>query len=203
MTNNKAVLNWLKEMTDMTKPEKVLWIDGSEAQLEELRKEAVETGEMLKLNQDKLPGCYYHRTAENDVARVEDRTFICTETKEEAGPTNNWMAPAEMYAKLKKLYEGSMAGRTMYVIPYSMGPIGSPFSKIGIELTDSIYVVLNMAIMTRIGTKVLEALGDSDDFVKCLHAKKDVNPEERYIVHFPEDNTIWSINSAYGGNVLL
>ncbi len=203
MTNNKVVLAWLKEMTDLTQPDKVVWIDGSEAQLEELRKEAVATGEMLKLNEEKLPGCYYHRTAENDVARVEDRTFICTETKEEAGPTNNWMAPAEMYAKLNKLYDGSMKGRTMYVIPYSMGPVGSPFSKIGIELTDSIYVVLNMAIMTRIGAKVIEALGDSDDFVKCLHAKKDVNPEERYIVQFPQDKTIMSINSAYGGNVLL
>ena len=173
MTNNKKVLTWL------------------------------ETGEMIKLNQEKLPGCYYHRTAENDVARVEDRTFICTPTKEEAGPINNWMEPSEMYAKLSKLYDGSMIGRTMYVIPYSMGPVGSPFSKIGIELTDSIYVVLNMDIMTRVGKDVIDALGEDGDFVKCLHAKKDVNPEERYIVHFPQDDTIWSINSAYGGNVLL
>ncbi len=203
LTNNKAVLSWLDEMAQMTKPESIVWIDGSEAQLEELRKEAVATGEMIKLNEEKLPGCYYHRTAENDVARVEDRTFICTPTKEEAGPINNWMAPDEMYAKLKKLYEGSMQGRTMYVIPYSMGPVGSPFSKIGVELTDSIYVVLNMAIMTRIGKAVMDALGDSDDFVKCLHAKKDVNPDDRYIVQFPQDKTIWSINSAYGGNVLL
>ncbi len=203
MTNNKAVLTWLDEMTAMTKPDKVVWIDGSEEQLEALRKEACESGEIIKLNQEKLPGCYYHRTAENDVARVEDRTFICTETEEEAGPVNNWMAPAEMYAKLTKLYTGSMMGRTMYVIPYSMGPVGSPFSKIGIELTDSIYVVLNMAIMTRIGKPVMDCLGDNPDFVKCLHAKKDVNPEERYIVHFPQDSTIWSINSAYGGNVLL
>ena len=203
MTNNKVVLDWLREMTDMTKPDQVVWIDGSEAQLEALRAEAVSTGEMIRLNQEKLPGCYYHRTAENDVARVEDRTFICTPTKEEAGPINNWMAPDEMYAKLKKLYAGSMIGRTMYVIPYSMGPVGSPFSKIGIELTDSIYVVLNMAIMTRVGKAVIDALGDAADFVKCLHAKKDVNPEERYIVQFPQDSTIWSINSAYGGNVLL
>ena len=190
-------------MKAMTQPDKVIWIDGSEEQLEALRKEAVETGEMIKLNQEKLPGCYYHRTAENDVARVESRTFICTPTKEEAGPINNWMMPDEMYAKLKKLYTGSMKGRTMYVIPYSMGPIGSPFSKIGIELSDSIYVVLNMAIMTRVGQKVLDTLGDNPDFVKCLHAKKDVDPEERYIVQFPQDSTIWSINSAYGGNVLL
>ncbi len=203
MTTNKAVNQWLEEMIAMTKPAKVLWIDGSEEQLEALRAEAVSTGEMIKLNEEKLPGCYYHRTAEHDVARVEDRTFICTPTKEEAGPINNWMDPAEMYEKLRKLYTGSMMGRTMYVIPYSMGPVGSPFSKIGIELTDSIYVVLNMAIMTRIGTSVMEALGDSDDFVKCLHAKKDVNPDDRYIVQFPQDKTIWSINSAYGGNVLL
>ena len=203
MTNNKKVLTWLDEMVSLCKPEKVVWIDGSESQLEELRKEAVATGEMIKLNQEKLPGCYYHRTAENDVARVEDRTFICTETEEEAGPINNWMAPAEMYAKLNKLYDGSMQGRTMYVIPYSMGPVGSPFSKIGVELTDSIYVVLNMDIMTRVGNDVLKALGDDGDFVKCLHAKRDVNPDERYIVHFPQDNTIMSVNSAYGGNVLL
>ena len=203
MTNNKTVLNWIDEMAAMCTPDKIVWIDGSEEQLEALRAEAVSTGEMIKLNQEKLPGCYYHRTAENDVARVEDRTFICTPTEEEAGPINNWMAPDEMYAKLKALYKGSMKGRTMYVIPYSMGPVGSPFSKIGIELSDSIYVVLNMAIMTRIGKKVIDQLGDDPDFVKCLHAKKDVNPDDRYIVQFPQDSTIWSINSAYGGNVLL
>ncbi len=203
MTNNKAVLAWLDEMVEMCQPAKVTWIDGSEEQLEALRAEAVSTGEIIKLNEEKLPGCYYHRTAENDVARVEDRTFICTPTKEEAGPINNWMAPDEMYAKLKALYKGSMQGREMYVIPYSMGPVGSPFSKIGIELTDSIYVVLNMAIMTRVGKAVIDQLGDDADFVKCLHAKKDVNPDDRYIVQFPQDKTIWSINSAYGGNVLL
>ena len=205
MTENKTVLAWLEEMKAMCQPDNVVWIDGSEEQLEALRAEAVETGEMIKLNQEKLPGCYYHRTAENDVARVEDRTFICTPTEEEAGPINNWMAPDEMYAKLKKLYTGSMKGRTMYVIPYSMGPICSPFSKIGIELSDSIYVVLNMAIMTRIGQKVLDQLGNDEnaEFIKCLHAKKDVNPDDRYVVQFPQDNTIWSINSAYGGNVLL
>ncbi|MBO5955537.1 MAG: phosphoenolpyruvate carboxykinase (GTP) [Clostridia bacterium] len=203
MTTNKKLLNWLEEMKALCKPSEVVWIDGSEEQLEALRAEAVASGEMIKLNQEKLPGCYYHRTAENDVARVEDRTFICTETEIEAGPINNWMAPAEMYAKLNKLYDGSMSGRTMYVIPYSMGPVGSPFSKIGVELTDSIYVVLNMDIMTRVGASVLDALGENGDFVKCLHAKKDVNPDERYIVHFPQDNTIMSVNSAYGGNVLL
>lgn len=203
MTENKAVLAWLDEMVAMCKPSNIVWIDGSDEQLEALRAEAVSTGEMIKLNQEKLPGCYYHRTAVNDVARVEDRTFICTPTKEEAGPINNWMAPDEMYAKLKALYNGSMEGRTMYVIPYSMGPVGSPFSKIGIELTDSIYVVLNMAIMTRVGQAVMDQLGDSDDFIKCLHAKKDIDPEERYIVQFPQDKTIWSVNSGYGGNVLL
>ncbi len=202
MTENKFVLNWLEEMKALCQPDNVVWIDGSEEQLEALRAESVATGEMIKLNQEKLPGCYYHRTAVNDVARVEDRTFICTPTKEEAGPINNWMAPDEMYAKLNALYSGSMKGRTMYIIPYSMGPVGSPFSKIGIELTDSIYVVLNMAIMTRIGKAVLDLI-DGDDFTKCLHAKKDVNPDERYIVHFPQDNTIMSVNSAYGGNVLL
>ena len=203
MTKNVAVLNWLEEMKALCNPDKIVWITGEEAQLEALREEACATGEILKLNQEKLPGCYYHRTAENDVARVEDRTFICTPTKEEAGPINNWMEPSEMYAKLNNLYKDSMVGRTMYVIPYSMGPVGSPFSKIGVELTDSIYVVLNMAIMTRVGNKVLEALGDDADFVKCLHAKKDVDPEERYIVQFPQDKTIMSVNSAYGGNVLL
>ena len=203
LTTNKTVLAWLDEMAAMCTPDEIVWIDGSEAQLEALREEAVATGEMIKLNQEKLPGCYYHRTAENDVARVEDRTFICTPTEEEAGPINNWMEPAQMYAKLKALYNGSMKGRTMYVIPYSMGPVGSPFSKTGIELTDSIYVVLNMAIMTRVGKAVIDQLGDNPDFVKCLHAKKDVDPEERYIVQFPQDKTIWSINSAYGGNVLL
>ena len=203
MTNNKTVNAWIDEMAAMCAPSEIVWIDGSEAQLELLRAEAVRTGEMIKLNEEKLPGCYYHRTAPNDVARVEDRTFICTPTKEEAGPINNWMAPDEMYKKLRALYKNSMNGRTMYVIPYSMGPVGSPFSKIGIELTDSIYVVLNMAIMTRIGDAVIKQLGDSGDFVKCLHAKKDVNPDERYIVQFPQDSAIWSINSAYGGNVLL
>lgn len=203
MTKNKVVLQWLDEMVKLTQPDKVVWIDGSEEQKDALRKEALSTGELLELNQEKLPGCVLHRTAVNDVARVEHRTFICTPTKDEAGPTNNWMDPSEMYEKLGKLFDGSMKGRTMYVIPFMMGPLGSPFSKIGIELTDSIYVCLNMDIMTRVGNKVLEALGDSDDFVKCLHARKDIEEENRYIVHFPQDNTIWSVNSGYGGNVLL
>ncbi len=203
LTTNKAVLDWIDEKAALTQPDRIVWIDGSEAQLEELRAEACSTGELEKLNEEKLPGCYLHRTAENDVARVEDRTFICCERKEDAGPTNNWMAPAEMYAKLNKLYDGAMKGRTMYVIPYSMGVVGSPFAKYGIELTDSIYVVLNMAIMTRVGQAVLDALGDSPDYVKGLHAKAGIDPENRYIVQFPQDNTIMSVNSGYGGNVLL
>ena len=203
MTNNKYVLNWIDEMAAMTKPDKIVWIDGTNEQAEALRAEACSTGEMIKLNQELLPNCYLHRTAINDVARVEGRTFICTSKKEDAGNINNWMAPEECYAKLSKLYNGSMKGRTMYVIPYSMSIVGSPFAKYGIELTDSIYVVLNMLIMTRVGTNVLEALGDSGDFIKGLHARADIDEENRYICHFPEDNTIWSVNSGYGGNVLL
>ncbi|MBQ5602749.1 MAG: phosphoenolpyruvate carboxykinase (GTP) [Clostridia bacterium] len=203
MTNNKFVTQWIDEMAALTCPDKIVWIDGSEEQAEALRAEAISTGEMIKLNQDLLPNCYLHRTAVNDVARVEGRTFICTPTKEDAGNINNWMDPTEMYAKLHKLYKGSMKGRTMYVIPYSMGVVGSDFAKYGIELTDSIYVVLNMLIMTRVGTDVLEALGDSADYIKGLHAKADLDEENRYIVHFPQDNTIMSVNSGYGGNVLL
>ncbi len=203
LTTNKAILSWLDEQVKLLKPDEVVWIDGSEEQYAALRKEAVETGEMTLLNQEKLPGCLLHRTAENDVARVENRTFICTPTRKEAGPTNNWVEPGEMYAKLNALYDGAMKGRTMYVIPYSMSVVGSPFAKVGIEVTDSIYVVLNMAIMTRVGKEVLDVFGDDPNFIKGTHAKKDVNPEERYIVQFPQDNTICSVNSAYGGNVLL
>ncbi len=203
MTNNKYVLSWIDEMAAMTKPDKIVWIDGSEEQAEALRKEACSTGELIKLNEELLPNCYLHRTAINDVARVEGRTFICTPTKEEAGNINNWVEPNEMYARLKKLYNGSMKGRTMYVIPYSMGVVGSDFAKIGIELTDSIYVVLNMLIMTRVGKKVIDALGDSPDYIKGLHSKATLDEENRYITHFPQDNTIMSVNSGYGGNVLL
>ncbi len=203
MTQNKHVNAWLSEMQDLVKPSKIVWIDGSEAQLEELRAIAVSTGELEKLNEELLPGCYLHRTRPNDVARVEDRTFICAHTKEAAGPTNNWCDPQEMYKKLYNIARGTYQGRTMYIIPFSMGPIGSPLAKIGIEITDSIYVVLNMAIMTRVGTRVLEVLGDSNDWVRGFHASCDVDPENRYICQFPEDNTIISVNSAYGGNVLL
>ena len=203
MTTNKQVLDWIRSMADMVQPKDIVWIDGSEEQAEGLRRIACSTGELIKLNEEKYPNCYLHRTAVNDVARVEGRTFICTRKKEDAGNINNWMDPQECYAKLTKLYTGSYKGKTMYVIPYSMGIVGSEFGKIGIELTDSIYVVLNMLIMTRVGKTVLEALGDSGDFVKGLHATADCSEENRYICHFPEDNTIWSVNSAYGGNVLL
>ena len=203
MTNNKTVLKWLDEVKELVSPDKVVWIDGSEEQLEGIRKEAVESGEMIKLNEEKLPGCYLHRTRPNDVARVEDRTFICSKTKENAGPTNNWCDPQEMYKKLYDIARGSYKGRTMYIIPFSMGPIGSPLAKVGIEVTDSKYVVLNMAIMTRVGQKVLDVLGDSNDWVRGFHASCDIDPEKRYICQFPEDNTIISVNSAYGGNVLL
>ncbi len=209
LTKNPNVNKWVDEMVALTKPDKVVWIDGSQAQLDALTDEVCALPEgnrdkMYRLNEEKLPGCLYHRTLPNDVARVEDRTFICSRNKEDAGPTNNWCDPKEMYAKLTPLFDGVMKGRTMYVIPYSMGPIGSPLAKVGVELTDSIYVVLNMHIMTRMGVAAFENLGDtSNDFVRGLHSKADVDPEKRYIVHFPEDNTIWSINSAYGGNVLL
>ena len=203
MTQNKTVLKWLDEMQALLTPDKVVWIDGSDEQREVLREEAVKLGELTKLNQEKLPGCYLHRTVPNDVARVEDRTFICTTKEEDAGPTNHWCAPEEMYKKLYNIARGSYKGRTMYIIPYSMGPIGSPIAKIGIEITDSVYVVLNMLIMTRVSTKVLEVLGDSNDWVRGLHSRCDIDPENRYICHFPEDNTIISVNSGYGGNVLL
>ena len=209
LTKNPNVNKWVDEMIALTKPDKVVWIDGSKEQLDALTEEVCSLPDdsrdkMYKLNQDELPGCLYHRTLPNDVAPVEDRTFICCKNKEDAGPTNNWCDPQEMYAKLTPLYDGVMKGRTMYVIPYSMGPIGSPLAKVGVEITDSIYVVLNMNIMTRMGKAAFENLGDeSNDFVRGLHSKADVDPENRYIVHFPEDNTIWSINSAYGGNVLL
>ena len=202
LTNNKNVLAWVDEMVALCKPAKVVWIDGSDEQLQALREEAVSTGEMMWLNQEKLPGCMYHRTAVNDVARVEDRTFICSTKKEDAGPTNNWKSPQEMHGLLTPMYYGVMEGKTMYVIPYSMGPIGSKMSKVGVEVTDSIYVVLNMDIMTRVGKRAFEQLGDeSNDFVRGLHAKADLDDKKRYIVHFPEENSICSINSGYGGNV--
>lgn len=194
---------WVNEMAKMCRPEKIILIDGSEEQKKQLENEAFDTGELIKLNQDKLPGCVYHRTDPKDVARTEKLTFICTSKKADAGPTNNWMPPKKAYQKAAKTFKRSMKGRTMYIIPFSMGPVASPFGKIGIELTDSIYVVLNMLIMTRVGIKVLESLGTKGEFTKCLHGKASLDIKKRLILHFPEDNTIWSVSSGYGGNVLL
>lgn len=203
MINNKSVLKWIDEMTDLLNPDKILFIDGSEEQLEKLRELACQTGEIIKLNENKLPNCYLHRTAVNDVARAENQTYICTKTQIEAGPTNNWREPSEMYKLLYSILRNSYKGKTMYIIPYSMGPINSPFSKIGVEITDSIYVVLNMTIMTRVSQKVWDAIDQNNDWVRCLHSTCDLNESNRYICHFPQDNTIISVNSAYGGNVLL
>jgi len=200
---NAHLAKWIDEMIALCKPDKVVLCDGSEDEKRRLTELAVASGVLIPLNQEKLPGCYLHRSNPNDVARVENLTFICSNTKEEAGATNNWMEPQEAYAKLGKLFDGSMKGRTMYVIPYVMGPLGSPMAKIGVEITDSVYVTLNMRIMTRMGTAALTMLGDSNDFNRGLHSMLDVNPERRFICHFPEDNTIWSIGSGYGGNVLL
>ncbi len=202
MTQNKKVLQFIEETKELCQPDNIVWIDGSEKQLEELRAQAVAEGILIKLNEEKLPGCYLHRTEVNDVARVEGRTFICSKEKESSSPINNWMETTEAMNLMNGLFKGVMKGRTMYVIPYSMGAVGSKFSKIGIELTDSVYVVLNMAIMTRVGKAVIDALGDGD-FIKGLHSYADLCEERRYIMHFPEENTIMSINSNYGGNVLL
>ncbi len=197
------MLEWVDEMARLCKPDRVVWCDGSEEEKKRLTADALCAGELLELNQDELPGCTLHRTAANDVARTEHLTFICTTKQEDAGPTNNWMSPEEAYAKLGELFDGSMQGRTMYVVPFIMGSPGSPFSKIGIELTDSIYVVLNMRIMTRMGKIALDELDHSTDFTRCLHSKHELDIDRRYICHFPEDNTIWSVGSGYGGNVLL
>ena len=200
---NRYVNEWVDEQIALCKPERVLWIDGSAAQQEALRQEGFATGELIELNQELLPGCVYHRSDPSDVARVEARTFICCENQADAGPTNNWMAPDEMKALLRPIYDGCMAGRTMYVLPYSMAQLGSPFAKYGIEITDSIYVVLSMCIMTRAGDSVLEAMGDDAGFIKGLHSKAQLDPEKRYITHFPQENLIMSVNSGYGGNALL
>jgi phosphoenolpyruvate carboxykinase (GTP) len=203
LTKNPTLLAWVDEMSKLTKPDRIVWVDGSEDEHRRLTEVALAEGAIEPLNQEKLPGCYYSRSAANDVARVEHLTFICTPTKDEAGPTNNWMAPDDAYKKLRGLFDGSMKGRTMYVIPYVMGPLGSPISKVGLELTDSVYVVLNMRIMTRMGKAALDQLGNSNDFNRGLHSTLDINPERRFICHFPQDNTIWSVGSGYGGNVLL
>ena len=201
--SNETLLKWVNEVAAMTKPDQVVWVDGSEEENKLLTEQAVAAGVLIPLNPQKRPGCYLHRSNPNDVARVEHCTFICSPTKAGAGPTNNWMAPDDAYAKLEKLFDGSMKGRTMYVIPYVMGPAGSPYAKIGFEITDSIYVVLNMKIMTRMGRIALEMLDGRHDFNRGVHSTLDVNPDRRFICHFPQDNTIWSVGSGYGGNVLL
>ncbi|MDP3541971.1 MAG: phosphoenolpyruvate carboxykinase (GTP) [Elusimicrobiota bacterium] len=194
---------WVDEVAQICTPDAVVWVDGSEAEKKRLEKRGVARGQLIPLDAEKYPGCFYSRSNPNDVARTENLTFICTKDKEAVGPTNNWMSPEEGYRKAREILKGSMVGHTLYVIPFSMGPVGSPFSKIGVELTDSIYVVLNMRIMTRIGDAVLEELGTDGEFVKCLHSKADLDVNKRMILHFPEDNTIWSVGSAYGGNALL
>ena len=198
-----ALLRWIEETARLTKPDRVVWCDGSEAEKKRLTEQAVKEHVLFPLSQEKWPNCYLHRSNPNDVARVEHLTFICTRTREEAGPFNHWMDPKEAYALLSRHFDGSMKGRTMYVVPYVMGPLGSPFAKVGIELTDSIYVVLNMGIMTRMGKPALDMLGTSDEFNRGVHSTGDINPERRWICHFPEDNTIWSYGSGYGGNALL
>jgi phosphoenolpyruvate carboxykinase (GTP) len=202
-TAHAGVRTWVDEMKELCQPDKIYWCDGSEAEKERLTQQAVDAGVLIALNQKKLPGCYYHRSNPNDVARVEDCTFICTRTPDAAGPTNHWMAPAAMYEKLYGFCRGAMRGRTMYVVPFLMGIPGSPLAKVGVEVTDSIYVVLSMRIMTRMGQIAWDQLGADGAFTKGLHSMLDVNPERRFIAHFPQDNTIISVGSNYGGNVLL
>jgi phosphoenolpyruvate carboxykinase (GTP) len=203
LSKNPRLLAWVEECARLTRPERVVWCDGSDAERIRLTDEAVASGVLLPLNAEKLPGCYLHRSHPGDVARVEHLTFICTKTRAEAGPNNNWIAPEDAYRKLGALFDGAMKGRTMYVVPYLMGPAGSPLSKVGVEITDSVYVVLNMRIMTRMGRIALEKLGESGDFNRGLHSTHDLDPEKRFICHFPQDNTIWSVGSGYGGNALL
>jgi phosphoenolpyruvate carboxykinase (GTP) len=203
MSQNEHVTRWVNEIADLCKPDQVVWCDGSEEERQRLTAEAVKTGVLIPLNQEKMPGCYLHRSHPSDVARTEHLTFVCPDNKEDAGPNNNWMAPGEAKTKLTELFKGSMKGRTLYVVPFMMGPPASPFSKIGVEITDSIYVVLNMRIMTRMGKVALEHLGGSNDFTRCLHSLGDLSPDRRYICHFPQSNEVWSIGSGYGGNALL
>jgi len=200
---HSGIRKWVDDVAAMTRPDRILFCDGSDSEKDELIQESLKSGELIELNQQKMPGCYLHRSAPHDVARTEHLTFVCTAEKEDAGPNNNWMAPADATAKLTPLFAGSMKGRTMYVVPFLMGPPGSRFSKVGVEITDSKYVVLSMRIMTRVGQPALDHLGASDDFTRCLHSLGDLSPERRFIMHFPEQNTVWSIGSGYGGNALL
>ncbi len=202
-TRSRELFDWVTKMAWFTKADRIVWCDGSEQERQRLTELAVAAGALIPLNQNTRPGCYLHRSNPNDVARSEDLTFICTPSRDEAGPTNNWMPPKEAYRKLGGWLEGSMLGRTMYVVPYVLGPIGSPFAKVGVELTDSLYVVLNMRIMTRMGRTALDLLGESGDFNRGLHCTLNVNPRRRLICHFPQDNTVWSVGSGYGGNALL
>ena len=198
-----GIRRWVDEIAALTTPDRILFCDGPDAERDELIKECLASGELIELNQQKMPGCYLHRSASHDVARTEHLTFVCTDVKDDAGPNNNWMPPAEAAAKLTPLFAGVMKGRTMYVVPFLMGPPGSRFSKVGVEITDSKYVVLSMRIMTRVGQVALDQLGSSDDFTRCLHSLGDLSPERRFIMHFPERNAVWSIGSGYGGNALL
>jgi len=198
-----AIEKWVKEIAALTTPDQIVYCDGSAEEGERLTKECLATAELIELNQKKMPGCYLHRSATHDVARTEHLTFISTEQQEDAGPNNNWMAPADARAKVTPLFKGAMKGRTMYVVPFLMGPPGSRFSKVGVEITDSKYVVLNMRIMTRVGKIALEHLDSTGDFTRCLHSLGDLSPDRRFIVHFPEENTVWSVGSGYGGNALL
>jgi phosphoenolpyruvate carboxykinase (GTP) len=200
---NESVLGWVRELMERTKPDHVFWCDGSEAEKKYLTEQAVQQGVFIPLDPKKWPNCYYHHSNPNDVARVEQCTFICTRREKEAGPTNNWMEPKAMRQKLRGMLAGAMKGRTMFVIPYLMGPPGSPLSKVGIELTDSIYVVLNMRIMTRMGKVAWDHLGSGEEFNRGTHSVLDCQPERRYISHFPEENEIISVGSGYGGNALL
>ncbi len=202
-TKNKNLEAWVREAAELCQPDRVVWCDGTERERDELTRQAIGLGEVELLDPVKWPGCLYARSTENDVARVEQSTFICTRSKKAAGNTNNWMDPQEAYRKLSEIFKNSMKGRTLYVVPYIMGIPGSRFNKIGVEITDSIYVVLNMRIMTRMGTIALQELGAEGKFTKGLHGKADLDDHHRFICHFPEDNTIWSVGSNYGGNVLL
>ncbi|HEX7129954.1 MAG TPA: phosphoenolpyruvate carboxykinase (GTP) [Rhodanobacteraceae bacterium] len=198
-----ALNRWVDEVAQRTRPDHIHWCDGSEAEARRLTGLMLERGDLLELNQETHPGCYLHRSSPSDVARVEHLTFVCTKNQEDAGPNNNWMDPSEAHAKIDALFDGCMAGRTMYVVPYCMGPLGSPISRCGVEITDSPYVVVNMRLMTRMGTSALERIEREGHFVKGLHSIGELDPERRFIMHFPEELSIKSYGSGYGGNALL